>query len=337
LGTVFPEVLGVHGVPQDTRTNWQDADATMASPFNILSNAPLVDVPPPTVHPRPPWLRVKFFGGPNYQGLKRIMRTLNLHTVCESARCPNMGECWEHRTATFMILGNICTRACGFCAVPSGRPLGPPDEDEPRRVAEAVEKMGLRYAVVTSVNRDDQPDGGASIFARTIQQIRRRVSACKVEVLIPDFRGVWSALETVVEARPDVLNHNTETVPRLYRRVRKGAAYERSLELLRRAKALAPAMPTKTGLMLGLGETREEVLTAMRDLVAQGTDILTLGQYLQPTREHLPVVRFVHPEEFAEYKRQGEAMGFKHVEAGPLVRSSYHAFEQEQAAHGEPR
>ncbi len=244
-----------------------------------------------------------------------------------------MGECWEHRTATFMILGNVCTRACGFCAVPSGKPVGPPDQDEPRRVAEAAEKMGLRYAVVTSVNRDDQPDGGAGIFAHTIEEIRRRVSGCKVEVLIPDFRGVWPALETVVAARPDVLNHNTETVPRLYRRVRKGAVYERSLELLRRAKALLPQMPTKTGLMLGLGETQQEVLSAMRDLVAQGTDILTLGQYLQPTREHLPVVRFVHPDEFAEYKRQGEAMGFKHVEAGPLVRSSYHAFEQEQAAH----
>ena len=261
------------------------------------------------------------------------MRTLDLHTVCESARCPNMGECWEHRTATFMILGNVCTRACGFCAVPSGKPVGPPDQDEPRRVAEAAEKMSLRYAVVTSVNRDDQPDGGAGIFARTIEEIRRRVPGCKVEVLIPDFRGVWSALETVVAARPDVLNHNTETVPRLYRRVRKGAVYDRSLELLRRAKALALEMPTKTGLMLGLGETQQEVLAAMRDLVAQGTDILTLGQYLQPTREHLPVVRFVHPDEFAEYKRQGEAMGFKHVEAGPLVRSSYHAFEQEQAAH----
>ncbi len=308
----------------------------MASPFNILSNSlalPSGEVPPPSEHPRPPWLRVKFFGGPNSQDLKRIMRTLNLHTVCESARCPNMGECWEHRTATFMILGNICTRACGFCAVPSGRPLGPPDAEEPLRVAEAVERMGLRYAVVTSVNRDDQPDGGAAIFARTIEEIRRRVPGCKVEVLIPDFRGVWTALETVVAARPDVLNHNTETVPRLYRQARKGAVYERSLELLRRAKALAPAMPTKTGLMLGLGETREEVLAAIQDLGAQGTDILTLGQYLQPTREHLPVARFVHPDEFAEYKQRGEQMGFKHVEAGPLVRSSYHAFEQEQAAH----
>jgi lipoic acid synthetase len=283
-------------------------------------------------HSRPEWLRVKFFNGPNYQDLKRIMRTLDLHTVCESARCPNMGECWEHRTATFMILGNVCTRACGFCAVPSGKPEGPPDEQEPERVAEAVERMGLRYAVVTSVNRDDQPDGGAGIFARTISEIRRRVPGCKIEVLIPDFRGDWQALETVVAARPDVLDHNTETVPRLYRQVRKGALYERSLELLRRAKSLAPDMPTKTGLMLGLGETREEVLDAMRDLAAQCTDILTLGQYLQPTREHLPAVRFVHPEEFAEYKRLGEQMGFAHVESGPLVRSSYHAFEQEAAA-----
>ena len=304
----------------------------MASPFNIISNSLVPPAPPMEVHPRPPWLRVKFFGGPNYQDLKRIMRVLNLHTVCESARCPNMGECWDHRTATFMILGNICTRACGFCAVPSGKPVGPPDEDEPRRVAEAVEKMGLRYAVVTSVNRDDQPDGGAGIFARTIEEIRRRVPGCRIEVLIPDFRGEWSALETVIAACPDVLNHNTETVPRLYRQVRKGAVYERSLELLRRAKTLAPEMPTKTGMMLGLGEEKHEVLAAMQDLVAQGTAILTLGQYLQPTREHLPVVRFVHPAEFAEYKVLGEAMGFKHVESGPLVRSSYHAFEQEEAA-----
>src|SRR6202521_2766702 len=200
---------------------WPKEKLPMASPFHILANANLI--PPPVAHPRPDWLKVRFFGGENYQDLKRIMRTLNLHTVCESARCPNQGECWEHRTATFMILGNICTRACGFCAVPSGRPLGPPDEGEPERVAEAVERMGLRYAVVTSVNRDDQPDGGAAIFARTIAEIRGRVPDCKVEVLIPDFRGDWQALETVVRARPDVLNHNTETVPRLYREVRKGA------------------------------------------------------------------------------------------------------------------
>ena len=284
------------------------------------------------MHPRPDWLKVRFFGGPNYQDLKRLMRTLGLHTVCESARCPNMGECWEHRTATFMILGNICTRACGFCAVPSGKPIGPPEEDEPDRVAEAVEKMGLRYAVVTSVNRDDQPDGGAEIFARTIQEIRRRVPGCRVEVLIPDFRGEWSALETVLNARPDVLNHNMETVPRLYRQVRKGAVYERSLELLRRAKEFSAEVPTKTGMMLGLGETRDEVIAAMADLAEQHVNILTLGQYMQPTREHLPIVRYVHPDEFAEYKQLGEQMGFRHVESGPLVRSSYHAFEQSEAA-----
>src|ERR1700729_3020166 len=301
----------------------------MATPFTILSNNP---TPPPSAHPRPSWLRVKYFGGTNYQDLKRIMRTLDLHTVCESARCPNMGECWEHRTATFMILGNICTRACGFCAVPSGKPLGPPEEDEPERVAEAVERMGLRYAVVTSVNRDDQPDGGAEIFARTISRIRERVPGCRVEVLIPDFRGNWDALNTLLAAKPDVLNHNMETVPRLYRQVRKGALYERSLELLRRAGQMVPGLPTKTGMMLGLGETHEETVAAMRDIAAQGTHILTLGQYMQPTPEHLPIERYVHPDEFAEFKRLGEAMGIKHVEAGPLVRSSYHAFEQEQAA-----
>ncbi len=243
-----------------------------------------------------------------------------------------MGECWDHRTATFMILGNICTRACGFCAVPSGKPLGPPDAAEPERVAEAVERLGLRYAVVTSVNRDDQPDGGAAIFARTISSIRERVPLCRIEVLIPDFRGNWQALEVLMSAKPDVLNHNMETVPRLYRRVRKGAVYERSLELLRRARELAPSIPTKTGMMLGLGETREEVLSAMQEIAAQGTHILTLGQYLQPTHEHLPVDRFIHPDEFAEYKTLGEQMGFKHVESGPLVRSSYHAFEQEESA-----
>lgn len=307
----------------------------MASQFNILPNTTkcAADIPPAELHPRPPWLKVRFFGGENYQDLKRIMRSFDLHTVCESARCPNQGECWEHRTATFMILGDICTRACGFCAVTSGRPAGPPDEDEPQRVAQAVEQMNLKYVVVTSVNRDDQPDGGAKIFARTIEAVKARMPECKVEVLIPDFRGDSAALQTVVAAGPDVLNHNVETVPRLYRRVRPGAIYERSLELLHRAGRLAPAMPVKTGMMLGLGETREEVLQAMSDLVARGTSILTLGQYLQPTREHLPVVRFVHPQEFAEYKQLGRNMGFRHVEAGPLVRSSYHAFEQEQASH----
>jgi lipoic acid synthetase len=304
----------------------------MATPFNIIPNSTPPHALSPDVHPRPDWLRVKFFGGDRYHNLKRVMRTLDLHTVCESARCPNMGECWEHGTATFMILGDICTRACGFCAVPSGKPAGPLDEDEPLRVAEAVAHMGLRYAVVTSVNRDDQPDGGARIFARTIQEIRNRVPDCKVEVLIPDFRGDWNALDTVLAVKPDILNHNTETVPRLYRQVRKGALYERSLELLRRAKQTHPDVPTKTGMMLGLGEHKAEVLETMRDLSAQGTDIFTLGQYLQPTREHLPVIRFIHPDEFAEYRRLGEQMGFKHVQSGPLVRSSYHAFDQAESA-----
>jgi lipoic acid synthetase len=308
----------------------------MSSPFHIVSNhlsSGAGDAPPPASHPRPEWLKVRFFGGDNYQDLKRIMRSLDLHTVCESARCPNQGECWEHRTATFMILGDICTRACGFCAVPSGRPAGPPDAGEPERVARAVEQMRLRYAVVTSVNRDDQADGGSAIFARTIAAIRERVPDCRIEVLIPDFRGDWPALDTVVAARPDVLNHNIETVPRLYHQVRRGAIYQRSLELLRRAKQMAPAMSVKTGMMLGLGETQDEVLATLAELAAQDVDILTLGQYLQPTREHLPVMRFVHPGEFAEYKRLGEQMGFRHVESGPLVRSSYHAFEQEQSAH----
>ncbi len=300
--------------------------ASSSSPFRIVSNDP----PSAAVAAKPAWLKVRFFGGPNYQDLKRIMRTLGLHTVCESARCPNMGECWEHRTATFMILGNICTRACGFCAVPSGRPLGPPEEDEPERVAEAVEAMALRYAVVTSVNRDDQPDGGAHVFAGTIEAIRRRVPGCKVEVLIPDFRGVWSALEAVIAARPDVLNHNIETVPRLSRHVRSAARYDRSLELIERSARAG--MVTKSGMMLGLGEEREEVLGTMRDLAARGVHILTIGQYLQPTPGHLPVARFVPPEEFAEYQRAGLDMGFRHVESGPLVRSSYHAFDQERAA-----
>src|ERR1700679_1899761 len=234
--------------------------ADMSSLFPILTNPPS-PLPPAGQHPRPSWLKVKFFGGPNYQELKRIMRSLDLHTVCESARCPNMGECWEHRTATFMILGNICTRACGFCAVPSGKPLGPREQDEPERVAEAVERMGLRYAVVTSVNRDDQPDGGAEIFARTITRIRERVPGCRVEVLIPDFRGNWDALGTLMAAKPDVLNHNMETRRRLYRQERKGALYERSLELLRRAGAMMPALPTKTEMMLGLALTKEETVS----------------------------------------------------------------------------
>lgn len=292
---------------------------------------PIVQPGPPPLR-RPPWLKVRIPGGENYTELKHIMGRLALHTVCESARCPNVAECWNHRTATFMILGNLCTRACGFCAVPHGRPLGL-DEDEPRRVAEAVAAMGLKYAVVTSVNRDDLADGGATLFAETIRAIRERVPGCKIEVLIPDFRGNWEALATVVAAAPEVLNHNTETVPRLYRQVRMGAVYERSMELLRRAKELNRQLPTKSGLMVGLGETYEEIVETLRDLRAQEVDILTVGQYLQPTREHLPLVRFYHPDEFAQIRRDGLALGFKHVEAGPLVRSSYHAHEQEAAAH----
>ncbi len=276
---------------------------------------------------RPKWLKAPAPVGDNYRELKGLVERLRLHTVCESAACPNVGECWNQRTATFMILGNVCTRRCGFCAVQKGVPLEM-DFDEPRRVAEAVEALGLRYAVVTSVNRDDQKDGGAEIFAMVIRQIRERVPGCKVEVLVPDFQGSHPAMQTVMAARPDVLNHNTETVPRLYRMVRLGARYERSLEMLAYAKSLDASVPTKSGLMLGIGETKEEVLEAMGDLRAHGVTILTLGQYLRPSPKHLPILRYVAPEEFAEYKERGKAMGFAHVESGPLVRSSYHASEQ---------
>jgi lipoic acid synthetase len=273
---------------------------------------------------RPPWLRAPAPVGPNYRELKQLVTDLKLHTVCESAACPNVGECWNRRTATFMILGNVCTRRCGFCAVQKGAPQAV-DYDEPRRVAEACASLGLRYAVITSVNRDDRKDGGAELFALTINAVRERISGCRVEVLIPDFQGSAAALEIVMDAEPDVLNHNTETVPRLYRQVRLGARYERSLELLARAKRLRPAIPTKSGLMLGLGETTEEVLSVMRDLRAHDVDILTVGQYLRPSPKHLPIIRYVPVEEFAEFRRAGLDMGFTHVEAGPLVRSSYHA------------
>ena len=273
---------------------------------------------------RPKWLRAPAPVGENYRELKDLIERLRLHTVCESARCPNVGECWNHRTATFMILGNVCTRRCGFCAVEKGAPL-PVDYDEPERVAEAVAAMGLRFAVVTSVNRDDRADGGAEFFAWTIRAIRTRVPGCGVEVLIPDFQGRRESVETVMEAGPDVLNHNTETVPRLYRQVRLGARYERSLDVLWYAKRIAPGCPTKSGLMLGLGETANEVLEVMRDLRGHGVDILTLGQYLRPTAKHLPIARYVPPEEFDELRKAGVEMGFGHVEAGPLVRSSYHA------------
>jgi len=276
--------------------------------------------------PRPQWLRAPAPAGENYQDLKSLIDRLRLHTVCESAACPNVGECWNQRTATFMILGNVCTRRCGFCAVQKGAPL-PVDYDEPARVAEAVSAMGLKFAVITSVNRDDREDGGAELFAMVIRAIRERIPGCGVEVLIPDFQGNPEAVRTVMEARPDVLNHNTETVPRLYRQVRLGARYERSLEVLRYAKEVAPGTPAKSGLMLGLGERMDEVLGVMRDLRAHGVDILTLGQYLRPSPKHLPIVRYVAPEEFAELKQAGREMGFGHVESGPLVRSSYHASE----------
>ncbi|HUS07918.1 MAG TPA: lipoyl synthase [Bryobacteraceae bacterium] len=273
---------------------------------------------------RPSWLRAPAPVGENYRELKRLVTDLKLHTVCDSAACPNIGECWNRRTATFMILGNVCTRRCGFCAVQKGAPLEV-DYDEPRRVAEACAALGLKYAVVTSVNRDDRTDGGAELFALTIRAIRERIPGCRVEVLVPDFQGSQSAMEIVMEAAPDVLNHNTETVPRLYRMVRLGARYERSLEMLAYAKQLRPQIPTKSGLMLGLGETMEEVLAVMQDLHRHSVDILTLGQYLRPSPKHLPVIRHVPPAEFDELKKAGYAMGFSHVEAGPLVRSSYHA------------
>jgi len=273
---------------------------------------------------RPQWLRAPAPGGDNYRELKSLIDSMGLHTVCESAACPNIGDCWNRRTATFMILGNVCTRRCGFCAVQKGAPLAV-DYDEPRRVAEAAAAMGLRYAVVTSVNRDDRKDGGAELFASTIRAIRDRIPGCRVEVLIPDFQGSRAALEIVMDAAPDVLNHNTETVPRLYRQVRLGARYERSLELLRTAKEISPATPVKSGLMLGLGETPQEVMAVMLDLRAHRVDILTLGQYLRPSPRHLPIVRYVSPGEFDELRRAGYSMGFNHVEAGPLVRSSFHA------------
>ncbi|HEU0142461.1 MAG TPA: lipoyl synthase [Bryobacteraceae bacterium] len=279
-----------------------------------------------TTPQRPKWLRAPAPGGENYRELKTLVDELRLHTVCESAACPNVGECWNRRTATFMILGNVCTRRCGFCAVQKGGPL-PVDYDEPRRVAEAVAALGLRYAVVTSVNRDDRKDGGAELFKLTIEAIRHRVAGCRVEVLIPDFQGSQAAMELVMSAAPDVLNHNTETVPRLYRQVRLGARYERSLEMLAYAKKCRPEIPTKSGLMLGLGETRDEVLQVMRDLRAHDVDILTLGQYLRPSPKHLPVIRYVPREEFDQYRIDGLEMGFRHVESGPLVRSSYHAAE----------
>jgi lipoyl synthase len=305
------------------------------SQFNIIQQPEVRIGPQPEVRigglvsgpPRPSWLRVRAPGGPNYTHLKQLVSDLRLHTVCESARCPNIGDCWERRSATFMILGDICTRACGFCAIKTGRPLAL-DREEPARVAEAVEHLQLRFVVITSVNRDELPDGGAEIFAETIRAIRRRCPGTGIEVLIPDFEGNWDALAAVMEARPDILNHNIESIERLYKTVRPQAKYWRSLELLRRAREMAPEVVTKSGMMLGVGEDLDETRTAMRHLRDVDCDVLTLGQYLRPSIKHIPLIRYVAPEEFNQLREDGLAMGFKHVESGPLVRSSYHADEQ---------
>jgi lipoic acid synthetase len=290
-----------------------------------------IELGPVVRSPKPSWLKAKAPVGDNFHDLKKLARGLGLHTVCESAQCPNIGECWHHKTATFMLLGDICTRRCGFCAVPKGRPQAI-DWDEPRRVAEAVATLGLRHAVVTSVNRDDDNVGGAKIFAETIRQIRKLVPECRVEVLIPDFQGLEEPLRIVLEAKPNVLNHNTETVPRLYRAVRSGARYKRTLDLLANAKQWDPAMVTKSGVVVGIGEETAELIEVFRDLGERGVDILTIGQYLRPSRDHLPMTRYYTPAEFVSLKEEALRFGFKHVESGPLVRSSYHAHEQADVA-----
>jgi len=289
-----------------------------------------IEVSPPVRVPKPEWLRARAPLGENFHNLKKLARGLGLHTVCESAQCPNIGECWNHRTATFMLLGDICTRRCGFCAVPKGRPAAI-DWDEPRRVAEAVATLGLKHAVVTSVNRDDDNLGGARVFADTIREIRELVPDCRIEVLIPDFQGMDEALKIVLDARPDVLNHNTETVPRLYRTVRSGARYQRTLDLLANAKKFSPGMVTKSGVMVGLGETSAELVEVFRDLGTRGVDILTVGQYLRPSKDHLPIARFYAPKEFDYLRDEALRFGFRHVESGPMVRSSYHAHEQAES------
>jgi lipoic acid synthetase len=289
------------------------------------SSAAVLDEPLPLNARKPAWLRAKIPGGPVYQETSQIVREHQLHTVCESAQCPNLGECWSRKTATIMILGNICTRSCGFCAVQTGRPTEL-DRDEPRRVAEAIRLMGLRHAVITSVARDELTDGGASIWAETIRAVREQNPHTAIEVLIPDFKGRWQDLETVLAAKPDILNHNVETVPRLHKKVRPQAKYERSLEMLRRAKSAG--FITKSGLMLGIGERDDEIDATLRDMAADHLDILTLGQYLRPSAQHLPLYRWVPPEDFARWKQFGLALGCSVVESGPLVRSSYHADEQ---------
>jgi lipoic acid synthetase len=286
-----------------------------------------IDLSPKRPVKKPEWLKARAPMGEGYHDLKKLARTLDLHTVCESAQCPNIGECWNHGTATFMLLGNLCTRRCGFCAVQKGKPL-PIDFDEPRRVAEAVKTLKLKHAVVTSVNRDDDNIGAAKVFAETIREIRNIAPGCQVEVLIPDFQGREDALKIVVDAKPEVLNHNTETVPRLYRAVRSGARYQRTLDLLANVKKMDPNMVTKTGVMVGIGEEMSELLYVFKDLAAINVDILTVGQYLRPSKDHLPLTRYYTPNEFLFMKEEALKMGFRHVESGPLVRSSYHAHEQ---------
>jgi lipoyl synthase len=290
-----------------------------------------IELGPRVRTPKPSWLKAKAPAGDNFHNLKKLARGLGLHTVCESAQCPNIGECWNHHTATFMLLGDICTRRCGFCAVPKGRPQAI-DWDEPRRVAEAVATLGLKHAVVTSVNRDDDNVGGARIFAETIRQIRELIPDCRVEVLIPDFQGLEEPLRIVLEAKPNVLNHNTETVPRLYRAVRSGARYKRTLDLLSNAKQWDHSTVTKSGVMVGIGEETDELIEVFRDLGERGVDILTIGQYLRPSKDHLPMTRYYTPAEFVFLKEEAQKFGFKHVESGPLVRSSYHAHEQAEVA-----
>ena len=285
----------------------------------------MTSVPVPLL-PRPSWIRARAPGGPAYERIRDLMRGLELHTVCEEAHCPNLGDCWARGTATFMILGDVCTRACGFCAVKTGLPSRPPDAAEARRVADAVARMGLRHAVITSVNRDDQADGGAGVFADCVREIRAAVPGCTVEVLIPDFKGSREALDVILAARPDILNHNTETVPRLYREVRPGARFERSLDVLRRSREAG--LLTKSGIMVGLGEEWEEVEDTIRAIRGAGTDVLTVGQYLRPSPGHLPVRRYYAPAEFEAMGRFARGLGYRHVESGPLVRSSYHAEEQ---------
>ncbi|MCE2540780.1 MAG: lipoyl synthase [Acidobacteria bacterium] len=298
-------------------------------PVPLVRGRPTRFTQPPR-GPKPPWLRVKAPGSPGYLRLERLTRDLALNTVCREASCPNIGECWQHGTATFMILGSVCTRSCGYCNVVHGAP-GAVDRTEPARLAEAVSALDLEYVVVTSVDRDDLPDGGAAVFADSIRAIRRQKPDCRIEVLVPDFSGRARDLECVLDAGPDVLNHNLETVERLYRSARPGGRYRRALRLLEHARRHRPGTPTKSGIMVGLGESRDEVLTALRDLRGAGCDILTIGQYLRPSVAHLPVARYYHPDEFADLGTQALGLGFRHVESGPLVRSSYHAHEQAEA------